>query len=125
MIEIVGENILFTGDVIRNGMLGIMEEDASFKGNIAAIDLIASKSFKLYIPGHGKAGGIEVLDGYRIYLRTVRETVKELYEQGLADYEMKPKVVEAASAYKNWNGFDLRVGPHVSRAYLEVEAEAF
>jgi glyoxylase-like metal-dependent hydrolase (beta-lactamase superfamily II) len=125
MIEIVGENVLFTGDVVRNGMLGIMEDDASFKGNLVAIDFIAQKTFKLYIPGHGKAGGIEVLDGYRSYLRAVRETVKELYEQGLADYEMKPKVVEAASAFKNWNGFDLRVGPHVSRAYLEIEAEAF
>jgi len=38
---------------------------------------------------------------------------------------MKPKVIAKASGFKNWNGFDLRVGPHISRAYLEVEAEAF
>jgi glyoxylase-like metal-dependent hydrolase (beta-lactamase superfamily II) len=30
-IEIVGENALFTGDVVRNQFLGMMEEDASFK----------------------------------------------------------------------------------------------
>ncbi len=125
MIEIVGENILFTGDVVRNGMLGVMEEDSSFKGNVSAIDFIANKSYKLYIPGHGKAGGTDVLNTYRVYLHTVRETVKALYEEGLADFEMKPKVVELVSAYKDWSGFDLRIGPHVSRAYLEIEAEAF
>ena len=125
MIEIVGTNILFVGDVVRNGMHGLMDEDASFKGNISAIDLIASKSFKLYIPGHGKAGGKEILNSYRGYLSAVYDTVKALYAKGMADFEMKPKVVEAAAAYKDWVGFDLRIGPHVSRAYLQVEAEAF
>ncbi len=125
MIEIVGEHVLFTGDVVRNGLFGLMEEDSSFKGNLAAIDFISKKSYKLYIPGHGSSGGKEILNGYREYLHTVRETVEALYEEGLADYEMKPKVIDALSVYKDWSGFDLRVGSHVSRAYLEIEAEAF
>ena len=45
MVEIEGENTLFTGDVVRNGLLGIMEEDASFEGNIAAIDFIIGKKY--------------------------------------------------------------------------------
>ena len=32
MIEVVDQKALFTGDVVRNGMLGLMESDASFKG---------------------------------------------------------------------------------------------
>ena len=51
MIEVIGENALFIGDVVRNGLLGITEEDASFKGNIAAIDFIINKIFKYHIPG--------------------------------------------------------------------------
>ncbi len=125
MIEVVGQDILFTGDVVRNGLLGLTEDDFSFKGSVSAIEFIADKSFKLYIPGHGKVGGEEILTGYRVYLQTVRETVKALYEEGLADFEMKPKVVEAVSDYRNWSGFDLRIGPHISRAFLEIEAEAF
>ena len=125
MIEIIAENILFMGDVVRNGMLGIMEDDASIKGNIAAIDLIVDKPFKLYIPGHGKAGDSGIAKYYREYLHVLRGTVEKLYDEDLADYEMKPKVVKALSAYNNWFGFDIRVGPNVSRAYLEVEAEAF
>ena len=58
MIEVTGENALFTGDIVRNGLLGIMEEDASFKGNIAAIDFIVSKNFQYYIPGHGLVGDV-------------------------------------------------------------------
>ena len=45
MIEIVDQNALFTGDVVRNALLGIMESDASFAGNIAAIDAIIKKKF--------------------------------------------------------------------------------
>jgi len=125
MIEIVEAHTMFTGDVVRNGLLGIMESDASFKGNIAAIDYLLDKKYKHYIPGHGTAGGPDVLRGYRAYLDTLRTTVKVLYDQGKADFEMKPKVVQAVSAYKNWAGFDMRVGPHISRAYLEIEKEAF
>ena len=125
MIEIVGQNALFTGDVIRNGLLGIMEADASFAGNIAAIDVIAGKKFDYYIPGHGHVGDIEMALNYRTYLDTLLSIVRELYARQLADYEMKPMVTDAVSAYSDWAGFDIRVGPHVSRAYLEVEMEEF
>lgn len=78
MIEIVDQNALFTGDVIRNGLLGIMEADASFAGNIAAIDVIMEKNFKYYIPGHGRIGGIEIAWNYRTYLDTLLSKVREL-----------------------------------------------
>jgi glyoxylase-like metal-dependent hydrolase (beta-lactamase superfamily II) len=125
MVEIVDQNVLFAGDVVRNGLLGIMESDASFAGNIAAIDTITSRNYSYIIPGHGRAGGNDIALKYRSYLGTVLSTVRELYDEGLADFEMKPAVNEATSAYSNWAGYDIRVGPHVSRAYLEVEAEAF
>lgn len=125
MIEIVDQDALFTGDVVRNSLLGIMESDSSFMGNIAAIEFIVEKNFKYYIPGHGRAGGIEIVKNYRAYLETLLATVRKLYDEQLADFEMKPAVTDALSAYKDWAGFDIRVGPHISRAYLEIEIEAF
>jgi len=125
MIEVVGEDALFIGDVVRNGLLGIMESDASFAGNIAAIDTIAEKNFQHYIPGHGPVGGKEIVLRYRSYLDTLLTTVRTLYADELADYEMKPAVTEAVSGFSDWAGFNLRVGAHVSRAYLEVEVESF
>jgi glyoxylase-like metal-dependent hydrolase (beta-lactamase superfamily II) len=125
MIEIVDQDALFTGDVVRNGLLGIMESDASFSGNIDAIDTILEKNFSYYIPGHGHVGGIEIARNYRTYLDTLLSLVRELYDEQLADFEMKPAVSDALSAYSDWAGFDIRLGPHVSRAYLEIEMEEF
>ena len=62
---------------------------------------------------------------YRAYLDKLLTTVKKLYAKSLSDHEMKPAVQQAVSAYKKWDGFDLVLGPHISRAYLEVEAGAF
>lgn len=125
MIEVIGERVLFTGDVVRNGLLGLMEEDSSFAGNIAAIEQIIADEYGRYLPGHGRAGGREMLERYAAYLRTLRQTVAELYEEGLADFEMKPAVKEAVSDYADWAGFEMRVGAHVTRAFLEIEAAAF
>jgi len=122
---IAPDRVVNDGDVIRNGLLGIMEADASFAGNIAAIDVIMEKNFKYYIPGHGRIGGIEIAWNYRTYLDTLLSKVRELYARQIADFEMKPIVIDAVSAYSDWAGFDIRIGPHISRAYLEVEMEEF
>ncbi|MCG6871248.1 MAG: MBL fold metallo-hydrolase [Gammaproteobacteria bacterium] len=125
MIEIVGTGILFTGDVVRNGFLGLIEEDGGFQENIAAIDYLLSKDFDHYIIGHGTVGGKEVLQQYRAYLDTLYTTVARLYAKGLSDFEMKDEVRKALHAFRGWKDFELRLGSHISRAYLEVEAGAF
>jgi glyoxylase-like metal-dependent hydrolase (beta-lactamase superfamily II) len=125
MIEVIDEGVLFTGDVVRNGLLGIMEEDSSFAGNIAAIEAILEGDYRLYIPGHGRAGGKEILERYAAYLRALRRSVAELYHEGLADFEMKPEVRKAVVDYADWAGLDMRIGAHVNRVFLEIEAEEF
>ena len=125
MIEIVGEDALFTGDVVRDRFIGLMEDDSSFKGNIEAIDNILIPNFKYYIPGHGSVGGVELPSSYRAYLSTLRNIVHELFDEDIESYEMKPRIIEALSDYHGWTGFDLRLGAHISRAYLEIEQEEF
>ncbi|MEG7523462.1 MAG: hypothetical protein M3H12_10225 [Chromatiales bacterium] len=58
-------------------------------------------------------------------LSILRVEVAKWLDEGLSDYEMKPKVVESLSDYKNWVDFDHEVGSHINIAYLEVEAEMF
>jgi len=125
MIEIVGEDALFSGDVVRDRFIGVMEDDSSFKGNIDAIDKIVALNFKYYIPGHGSVGGVEMPLSYRAYLNSLRDIVHELFDEGFESYEMKPRIIEALSEYRDWQGFDLRLGAHISRVYLEVEQEEF
>ena len=125
MIEVVNEQTLFTGDVVRNGMIGIMRDDSSFNGNVTSIDLILKKKFKFYIPGHGKSGNHDVPKNYQTYLHTIYKKVQEMYAQGAADFEMKKAIAKSVSKYESWDNFDMLLGPNISRAYLEVEAEDF
>lgn len=123
MIEIPEEKVLLTGDIVRVGLVGI--SNASFKGNIVAIDHALKTKSKLYIPGHGKAGDQRISKDYRQFLDTLRNTVAKHYEAGLSDFEIKPKVVKALSGYKDWVMFKENIGRLVSLTYLEIEAEAF
>ena len=125
MTEIKGANALFTGEVVRNGLLGIMEQDPSFKGIIAAIDFIVGKNFKHYIPGHGQVGSVAMPQIYRTYLAILSSKVGALYEDSMADFEIKPDVVNAVPACEKGVDFDLRVAPPISRAYQEIEAGEF
>ncbi len=77
------------------------------------------------MPGHGPGGGPEVPVAFRRYRDTLYTTVQELYEQDRSGFEMKPKIYKALAAYRNWFGFEAFLGPNISQAYLEVEAQAF
>jgi hypothetical protein len=65
------------------------------------------------------------VDDYRGYLSGVYEGVAGLYEEGISDFEMKPRIAERLSRFKDWPGFEEELGKHISLAYLEVEASAF
>jgi len=121
MIEAVQESVIFTGDNVLNQTIARMT-DGTFAGNIAACDKIAAVKAKHYVPGHGPAGGVKIVTAYRNYLATLFATVKQQYETGKADFEMKADVVEKLEPYQKWNRFELEVGPHISLAVLEIEA---
>jgi hypothetical protein len=62
---------------------------------------------------------------YSAYPKALRSKVQALYDEGLADYPMKPQIAESMAEYSTWPGFEMRPGPHISRVYLEIEQEAF
>jgi len=124
MVELPEEKILFTGDIVNNRAVRRMD-DGSFKGNIAAIDRALSTGAERFVPGHGAPGDTAMLKAYREYFATLLSTVQQQYAEGVTDLDMKPKVVTALAAYRNWDGFDVELGRQVSLAYLEVERDAF
>jgi glyoxylase-like metal-dependent hydrolase (beta-lactamase superfamily II) len=123
MIEIPQEKAIFTGDIVRAGLVGI--SNSSFQGNIKAVNAALQTRSKLYIPGHGKAGDKMVAIAYRDFLVLLRGTVAKNYDAGIPDYKMKPYVVHALVDYQGWSGFKEHIGRLVSLAYLEVEADSF
>ena len=121
MIEAVEESVIFTGDNALNQSIGRMV-DGTFKGNIAALDRIAAIKARHYVPGHGPTGDVSVITNYRNYLATLFTDVKQQYDLGKSDFEMKSGIVAKLKPYLAWDRFDSEVGKHISQAVLEIEA---
>lgn len=124
MIEVVEESIIFLGDNALVNRIGRMD-DGSFRGNIGALDVALATGVKHFVPGHGKTGTRQVAANYKQYLSTLYKRVEVLYEQGLADFEMKKDIVARLKKYHQWLGFSDEVGRHISLAVLEVEKAEF
>jgi len=124
MIEVVEDSVIFLGDNALANRIGRMD-DGSFRGNIAALDAALATKVKHYVPGHGPSGDRQVVAAYQQYLSTLYRRVAVLYEQGLADFEMKKDIVARLGAYHGWSGFREEVGRHISLAVLEVERAEF
>jgi len=121
MIEAVDDSVVFTGDNVLNQTLGRLV-DGTFAGNIAACDKIAAVKARHYVPGHGPTGDVTLVNNYRNYLATLYGAVKQQYDLGKSDFEMKSTVVSKLDNFKSWYRFEQEVGPHISLAVLEVEA---
>ncbi len=120
MIQVVEESVVFAGDNVLNQRIARMD-DATFAGNIAACEVAAAIKAKVYVPGHGPAGDIKVVNNFHTYLSTLFNEVKALHEQGKLDFEMKDAVVARLVPYQNWPGFSDEVGRHISLAVLELD----
>jgi len=121
MIEAVEEGVLFLGDNVMNGRFGRMD-DGSYQGSIAACERALASPAKVFVPGHGKTGGDEIVAVYRDYLSTLFETVRRELDAGKRDYEMKETLRAKVSRYTAWVGFDLHFGRQISIAVLEAES---
>lgn len=124
MIELVEDSLLFTGDNVAYQRI-IRMDDGSFRDNIAACDRAIGLGLKLYVPGHGPTGDVSRVVAMKKYLQIVHQSVSELYEQGLSDFEMKPLIVKKLSAYQDWSDFNELIGKTISLALLEVEQAEF
>lgn len=123
MLDIIEEEVFLFGDVLR--VENISPFMASFSGDLKALDMAEMLNAKVYVPGHGPSGGKVLIAEYRKFITILKSEVKKYYEEGLSDYEMKPKVIMALDKFKDWSGFDENIGRLINLAYLEVESEAF
>jgi len=123
MLEIPEEKVFLFGDVLRNENLSPFM--SSFKGNLAALAIGEKLNATVYVPGHGKSGDKSIIDSYRKFIVALKSEVKKHFDEGMSDYEMKPKVIKALQPYQAWSGFDENIGRLISLAYLEVENESF
>lgn len=126
MVEAPSQRLLFTGDIVEYGRLvsSDVPQDFDAKGQIAAIKYILALPVDIYVPGHGKTGGKQIPHAALRFLETLYTSVKTHYDAGLADYQMKEKVVADLSAFSGWFNFD-QIGKMISFVYQQVENADF
>ena len=123
MIEVLEERVLFFGDIVRSQ--NVSEFMESVTGNIDAIDRGLATDANRFVPGHGPGLDGAMVQNYRGFLATLRSTLTQFYNDGMASYEVKPLMVAALKDYRSWSGFDDHIGRLIHAAYLEVEQESF
>ncbi len=126
MVEASEQRLLFAGDVVEYGRLvsSDVPEDFDAKGQIAAIRYLLELHVDIFVPGHGKTGGREIPLAALRFLEILYSSVKNNYQAGLKDYEMKEKIVSDLRDYRGWFNFD-EIGRMISFVYQQVEFEDF
>ncbi len=125
MIEFTRDKSIFLGDIVTNQRVqSARPGDGDIEGQIAAIEFVLQTENQIFIPGHGPAGGQEIIFNQLKFLQDLYASVKKHYANGLSDYEMKAKVLEDMRAYRNWQNFN-ELGLVISYVYLKVEEDSF
>ena len=124
MVYVVEEGVKFTGDIVNREHFSYMGH-GSFKGAYEATRRVLDEKPRYIVVGHGRSGGIDLVKEFSQFYHRLWTVVGKYHEQGLADYEMKPKVITDLNRYKNWHDFDRRIGSYISQVIIELESEAF
>ncbi len=122
MIEHINSKTLIAADNLFVNRFGMFGEDASILGNIEAIKYAKNLNLENYIPGHGEPKNIHAgYQEYFTYLTLLYTKVKENYDEGVASYEIKNKILDSFTPYHKWIGFDIYFGKHIDKMYREIE----
>jgi cyclase len=125
LVYLPKEKVLCTGDVAVNGPYNSMSDGNI--GNWPTVVLAAEKlAVARVLPGHGRPGGKEILEGQAQFLIELHNAVQSLVAQGKAMQDIvkfsgaKPvwTSVQLPDSVKNWVGVDLAV--QVRDTYEEI-----
>jgi len=74
MVHLPRESVLVCGDLVSNGY-HVNFEDASVDGFSRGLDRLLALDARTYVPGHGAAGGAEIVEAQKRYVATIGEIV--------------------------------------------------
>jgi glyoxylase-like metal-dependent hydrolase (beta-lactamase superfamily II) len=124
MVYVVEDGVLFTGDIVNNAHLSYMGH-GDFAGAYQATQAALALQPRHVVAGHGRSGDRTLIEASARLYQTLPDIVAAWYEQGLLDFEIKPRVVAELADYRDWNGFDRQIGPYISQIIAELEAASF
>jgi len=124
MVHVVDDGVLFTGDIVNNEHFSFMGH-GNFKGAYEATQKALALNPEQIVVGHGHSGDIKLVEEFAQIYQQLRSMVAKYYDQGLMDFEMKPRVAAELGEYQHWSGFDRQIGPYISQLITELESESF
>jgi len=126
LFEVVADKAVICGDVVVAEHIpnSDVPQDSNFNGTIKAIHSLLTLPLTTYIPGHGHSGGREVPETALQFLEQLYGLVKQNYDKGLSDFEMRAAITKDLKQYEHWVNFN-DLGRVISLIYLEIERETF
>jgi len=94
---VAAEKVLFAGDLVWNGLHPNISGGSTFAW-ITALAHLGRVDVEKVVPGHGAAGGKELLAAQRNYLMTLRKLVKHLLKRKVSAADIIRKL-DVPSAY--------------------------
>ncbi|SMN11920.1 Beta-lactamase-like precursor [uncultured Candidatus Thioglobus sp.] len=126
MVEHLSSKTLFLGDNDFLHRHGRFDSSSDMHGNIKTLKYALDLGLTHYVPGHGKPGNAKTaVQPFLDYLLIVQDVTKKGYKDDLADYEIKPIAHKKLVDYRDWHGYDVQLGKHISKMLLEIEALDF
>ncbi|MDX1347296.1 MAG: MBL fold metallo-hydrolase [Thiomicrorhabdus chilensis] len=125
-VEVVEEKTMYMGDMVMRRIANM--EDGSFVGSIKALDTISKMPLDVFIPMHGKHEDVQLIKDGKEFMDTIYSRVTEYYDEGLSDFEMKPKIMAEAfmqNEASKWPGYESTIGKFIVVAIAEVERNMF
>ncbi len=126
-VEVVEDKIMIMGDMVMRRIANMA--DGSFLGIIKGLDKILKLPVDTFIPMHGKHEGRKLIEDNKKFMEIVyHDTAKYYDEDGLSDFEIKPKIMSHPFMQKEaskWPGFKTSMGGFIVVAIKEFEENMF
>ena len=122
MIHVPEKRVMFLGD--NASVNRLIRNEGSVKGNIAALENAIKTETDMFVPGHGPSSK-DSAEIYANYLKFMYKKVREKYDEGMSDFEIKPAIIGSLKPWQGWSDFDRVSGKHIHSIYLEIENDEF
>ena len=126
IVEVVEDKVAYLGDTAMRRVANMA--DGSFAGTIETMKQTKALGCDHYVLGHGPHDGAAICDDMQSFCETVYTSAAKYYDEGLSDFEMKPKILAEPfmkDVASKWPGFDSTMGNFISLAVQEVEKSMF
>lgn len=125
-IEVVTDKTMYMGDMVMRRVANMA--DGSFRGSINALAEVEKMPIDHFIPMHGRHEDVQLIKDGRQFMDIIYTKAGEYYEEGLTDFEMKPKIMAEPFMKKvasQWSGYESTIGKFIVVAIQEYEKSLF